>query len=152
MNRLANTLLFVLIGASAAGAVHGDEKRREALALEVMTVTGLPEIGAEVAAGLLSQLKPAFPTVPDELWVEVAGSVSADEIVQLSIPPYVKHFSEEELAALIEFYESPIGKSLLEKMPVVAHETMMIGNEWGQRKVTEIVEKLQAAGYTPVGM
>ena len=114
-----------------------------------MTLTGMPGIGAQAAASLLAQLKPAFPTVPDELWAEIAGTVSSDEIVRLSIPPYVKHFSEEELNGMLEFYKSPLGKAVLEKMPAVQYETMLIGNKWGQRKAEEIVEKLRSAGHEP---
>ena len=109
-------------------------------------------IGAEAGASLLSQLKPAFPTVPDELWAQIAGSVSSDEIVRLSLVPFVQHFSEAELSAMIEFYTSPIGKAVLKKMPQVQYETMIIGNEWGQQKATEILEKLRSAGHEPQGM
>jgi len=41
---------------------------------------------------------------------------------------------------------------VLEKMPAVQYETMMIGNEWAQRKRTAVIEKLQAAGHQPQGM
>lgn len=144
-------LSLALIALTICSVANADEKRREELALEVMTLTGMPEIGSQVAAGLIAQLKPAFPDVPDELWVEVAGTVSADEIVRLSIPPYVKHFSEDELVALVEFYKSPLGRTLMQKMPLVAHETMIIGNEWGQRKAREIADKLRSAGHEPKG-
>ena len=152
MTRLVQVLSLSLIALGLANAVHADEKRRETLALEVMNLTGMSEIGAEAGASLLSQLKPAFPTVPDELWAEIAGSVSSDEIVRLSLVPFVKHFSEAELSAMIEFYTSPIGKAVLKKMPQVQYETMIIGNEWGQRKATEILEKLRSAGHEPQGM
>jgi hypothetical protein len=150
--RPVQALFFILIALGLAGGVYADEERREALALEVMTIVGMPDVGAQVAASLLSQIKPAYPTVSDELWAEIAGAVSPDEIVQLSIAPYVKHFSAEELAAMIEFYESSLGRAVLTKMPAVQYETMMIGNEWGQRKLAEIVEKLKAAGHEPEGM
>lgn len=155
MNRLVPTLpsalMVALTAIALAGTVHADEKRREALAIEVMNLTGMEDIGAQVAEGLLAQLRPAFPTVPETLWAEIAESVTSEEIVKLSIPPYVKHFSEEELAGLIEFYKTPLGQTLLEKMPAVQYETMMIGNEWGQRKAGEIVEKLRSAGHEPKG-
>ena len=152
MARLVRILFLTGIAFGLASAVHADEKRREALALEVMNLTGMSEIGAQAGASLLSQLKPVFPTVPDELWAEIAGSVSSDEIMQLSLAPFVKHFSEAELSAMIEFYTSAVGKAVLEKMPAVQYETMIIGNEWGQQKASEILEKLRSAGHEPQDM
>ena len=151
MARFAQALFVTLIALGLAGAAYADEKRREALALEAITLMAMPDTGAQAAAVLLAQIKPAFPTVPDELWAEIAGTVSSEEIVQLSIPPYVKFFSEEEISAMIEFYKSPVGKAMVEKMPLVQYETMMIGNEWRQRKAAEIVEKLRSAGHDPKG-
>ncbi len=71
--------------------------------------------------------------------------------MQLSVLPYVRHFSTEELVAMVELYKSPLGKALLEKMPAVQYETMLIGNDWGLRKHAEIVEKLKSAGHEPQG-
>jgi hypothetical protein len=150
--RLAQVFCVLLVAFEFANPVLADEKQRQALAREVMTLTGMAEIGDQVSARLLTQLGPVFPTVPDELWVEIIQGISSEEIVQLSIPPYVKHFSEEELAAMVELYKSPLGKAILEKMPAVQYETMVVGNEWGQRKSTEIIEKLKSAGYEPQGM
>ena len=150
--RLVQILFLTLVALGLGSEVRAAEEGREALAREVMDLTGMSEIGAEASASLLAQLKPVFPTVPDELWAEIAGSVSSEEIVRLSVGPFVKHFSEEELSAMIAFYKSSIGKAVLKKMPEVQYETMVIGNEWGQRKATEILEKLKAAGHEPQGM
>ncbi len=151
MARSIQALFVILIAVGLAGGAHADEERREALALEVMALTGMRDIGAQAAATLLSQIKPAYPTVSDDLWGQIAGAVSSDEIVQLSVLPYVRHFSTEELVAMVELYKSPLGKALLEKMPAVQYETMMIGNDWGQRQRAEIVDKLKSAGHEPQG-
>ena len=133
-------------------SAHADEAQREALALEVMILTGMSDVGNQAAAGLVSHIQPAFPTVPDALWLEITESVPSEEFLELAKPPFVKHFTQAELAAMVEFYTSPHGKAVLEKMPAVQYETMVIGNEWAQRKRTEILEKLKAAGYEPQGM
>ena len=46
MTRLVQVLSLSLIALGLANAVHADEKRRETLALEVMNLTGMSEIGA----------------------------------------------------------------------------------------------------------
>jgi hypothetical protein len=90
-----------------------------------------------------------FPTAPDELWVELAEGFSSEEIIKLSVPVYVKHFDEEELGALAEFYESPLGKKVIQKMPMVMQESLAVGNEYAQRKATEIIGRLKGEGYEP---
>ena len=139
---------MAVVGLSLSEA-RADEKRREELALKVMELTGAADVGGQVAAGLLTQLRPMFPTVPEELWKELAEAFSSQEIIELSIPIYVKHFDEEELAALATFYESPLGTKVIQKMPVVMQESMLIGNEYRQRKATEIIDRLKAEGHEP---
>ena len=53
---------------------------------------------------------------------------------------YLKHFTEIELIDMVAFYESETGQSILEKMPVVMQESMIIG----QNLVVENLPKLEA--------
>ena len=46
-------------------------------------------------------------------------------------PIYKKHLTEKELDGMIKFYESDVGKSMIEKMPLITSESMMIGAAWG---------------------
>lgn len=152
MTRFVQVFSLGLAFLAVLPSAHADEKQRGALAVQVMVLTGMSDVGQQAAEGLVSHLKPAFPTVPDALWLEITESVSSEEFLELAKPPFVKHFTQAELSAMVEFYTSPHGKSVLEKMPAVQYETMLIGNEWAQRKRTEILEKLQAGGYQPQGM
>lgn len=152
---MARFLLVLSLGLAWPGllpSAHAEEDEREALAVQVMVLTGMSDVGEQAAEGLIVHLKPMFPTVPDALWLEIGESVSSEEFLELVKPPFVKHFTEAELAAMVAFYTSPHGKAVLEKMPAVQYETMMIGNEWAQRKRTAVIEKLQAAGHQPQGM
>ena len=49
-----------------------------------------------------------------------------------AIKLYVKHYTEEELKAMIEFYKSPVGQSIIAKQGAVMEEMMMIGAKWGE--------------------
>jgi hypothetical protein len=131
---------------------RADVAAREKLARELMQLMGETDVGAHAAAGLLSQMREVFPTVPDETWAELASTFETKELVDLTVGIYVKHFDESELSALIEFYRSEIGRMLIERTPAVMDEIALTGNDWAQRKALEIVEKLQAAGHQPQGM
>lgn len=144
-------VLALLLVAATATSVFGDEKRKRELALEVMDLTGANDAGDGLANGLLSQIRPAYPTVPEEIWEELSLSVSAKELIDLALPIYVRNFSEEELAALVSFYKSPLGRTIIERMPIVMYESNTALGEWNQNKLREIYEKLKAAGYEPQG-
>lgn len=65
-----------------------------------------------------------------------------NEISKRLMPIYLKHLTEEEIDGIIKFYESDIGKSLIEKTPLIMSESMGIGAEWGEQIGKEIVEEL----------
>lgn len=138
-------------GRAAAEEDAGDERKR-ALALEVMEVTGATAYGEEVARGLVAPLRPYFPTVSEELWKELAARFDVGEIVELSIPIYTRNFDEQELAELVEFYRSPLGRKVIDRMPIVMQESMVAFNRWNEEKLHEAIETLKQKGHEPVDL
>lgn len=65
-----------------------------------------------------------------------------NDIVELLIPVYKKYITEEELDAVIKFYESDAGKSFIEKQPIIVQESMTIGAEWGEQLAIKIQDKM----------
>tara|TARA_Y100001949_G_scaffold30849_1_gene23968 strand:- start:635 stop:1039 length:405 start_codon:yes stop_codon:yes gene_type:complete len=65
---------------------------------------------------------------------EVMGS-----LIDLLVPVYQKHFSEQDLKDAIEMYKTPIGKKISEKTPIIAQETMQASMQWGM----ELSQKMQ---------
>ncbi|MBT1450328.1 DUF2059 domain-containing protein [Glaciecola sp. XM2] len=55
---------------------------------------------------------------------------------------YLQNFTEQEIADILAFYQSPAGQSVLRTMPVVAQESMQIGQAMAQNAMP----KLQALG------
>ncbi|NEW84922.1 MAG: DUF2059 domain-containing protein, partial [Mariniphaga sp.] len=47
------------------------------------------------------------------------------------IPVYKKHFTQDDVKAIIAFYESPAGNKLAEKTPLIAVEAMQSSQAWG---------------------
>lgn len=147
-------VVAVLVMTLAPPSVAADEDdvdtRKRALALEVMKVTGVTAQGKQLAQGLLAPIRPYFPTVPEETWDELVLAFDVDQIVEISIPIYMRNFDEKELAQLVEFYESPLGQKVIERMPLVMQESMVVVNNWQQQKLVEVVEQLRQKGYEPV--
>ncbi len=67
---------------------------------------------------------------------EFVGGDLMDEIMERTTPIYATIFSEDELQALVDFYESPRGQSIVGKMP-------QMGPAMGKIMV-EIMPQLQA--------
>ena len=65
---------------------------------------------------------------------EVMGS-----LVDLLVPIYKNHFTEQDLKEAIELYKTPIGKKISEKTPIIAQETMQASMKLGM----ELAEKMQ---------
>ena len=90
--------------------------------------------------------------LPSQRAAKVLGQVYAkemnsDSMIELVIPIYAKHFSHDEIKQLIAFYQSPIGKRLIEEQPAIAQEAMQVGQAWGQQIGQRIAQKLKDAGY-----
>ncbi|MCX6219801.1 MAG: DUF2059 domain-containing protein [Bacteroidia bacterium] len=60
--------------------------------------------------------------------------------VLLLIPVYKKHFTQEEVKAIVAFYETPAGKKLAEKTPMVTMESMQLSQTWAM----SLMGKIQA--------
>lgn len=62
-----------------------------------------------------------------------------ESLIDLLVPVYKKHFSEQDLKDAIEMYKTPIGKKISEKTPIIAQETMQASMQWGM----ELSQKMQ---------
>jgi len=62
---------------------------------------------------------------------------------------YDKYFSNDEILALIAFYESPVGKKTLQILPELQTEAMNRGSELGQQAAAKALDRW-AAEYPEV--
>ena len=62
----------------------------------------------------------------------------------LTIPIYQKHLTQEDIAALNKFYDSPAGKKMIKVQPLIMQESMAVGQAWGQKIAQEVINKYQA--------
>jgi hypothetical protein len=65
---------------------------------------------------------------------------------------YAQNYSAAELKQLQNFYETPLGKKVLEKQPEISAESVAIGRAWGARVGRQAFEEhrqdLQKRGIT----
>jgi hypothetical protein len=126
--------------APAAGA-------KEAAIRRLLEVTGAGQMGVQVMDGLLGSFKKASPAVPDSFWAEFRSEVRAEDLLDLCVPIYAKHFSEDDVRAVIAFYETPAGKRLVKAQPLIMQESMQAGQEWGRTLAQKVIARLKEKGY-----
>jgi len=82
-----------------------------------------------------AQLKSSKPGVTQAKFAAVKKEVFDVEVIALSkqlIPIYRKHFTKEEVKAIIAFYESPIGRKLASQTPLISLESMQVSQNWAK--------------------
>ncbi len=57
-------------------------------------------------------------------WQQINLTNNWKNIQKLMVEVYQKHFTEEELQATLKFYQSPEGRSMMEKMPLMMQDVM----------------------------
>ena len=95
--------------------------------------------GMSKQMGLSEEEKPAFETYMKKVASLMEEEMNWEAIKEPMINIYLKHFSEEEVKGLIEFYKSDLGKSMIQKMPLIMQESMLISQEL----MKDIMPKIQ---------
>jgi hypothetical protein len=136
-------LCIIIAGISAS--VFGQSKRQDIIKLLGVSNTGLQ--AAQMFDLMLPNLKLMAPDAPLTFWTMVKSKLDIDGFVNLFIPIYDKYFSHDDIKELIQFYESPIGKKLLDVTPLMTQESYHIGEEWGQKLALDVLNELRQQGY-----
>jgi uncharacterized protein len=162
MFRVASILLGLsLVGACSAqnlpddAAKHQDTKR---LMEAVGTTQLLQQMIDQTLEQQLRMLRRARPEVPPRFWQnfmkEARQEASPQELMDLIVPIYDRHFTHEEIRQMIAFYETPLGKKISATLPEIQQESLQVGQEWGEslgeRLNRRVKERLNDDGYKPL--
>jgi hypothetical protein len=131
--------LAVLLVASFA--VKAQTEATDADIIKMQQLNGTAGSIEAMYPQILAQLKTMKPGVSDEKWAAAKKEVFDVEVAELNkqlIPIYKKHFTQEDVKAIIAFYETPIGKKLAEQTPQITLESMQISQTWGMGLFSKI--------------
>jgi uncharacterized protein len=85
-----------------------------------------------------TQLSSALSEAMDEIF---AGGFMS-EMMEKLIPAYAEVYSEDELQALVDFYESPMGQRVLRKMPLLGPAAAKVIADVTPKMQADMIEKL----------
>ncbi len=149
--------LFICILISSATSTLADDltEDKKLLIDELLMLTGAADLGeiftriyiAEMT-NFLRQAQPdadprIFTILENEVNEVISDEVGNKKIInELSYPIYHKYLTSEDLADLIVFYQSDLGKKTLSVMPDISREATLAGQEWGKSLGPQIQQRI----------
>ena len=130
-----------------SAAATSEDQAKEHDIRRLLELTGSGKLGVQIAGQMLDQFRHSLPDVPAEFWDQVKLEMKPQELNNMIVPIYAKHFTDSDIQELIKFYESPVGKKLVASLPQVTQEAMAAGQQWGQNVARKVQERLKAKGY-----
>jgi uncharacterized protein len=142
------TLVFFLISTMGIALAQTDVEYKAALR-KMFEASGQRETFKATIPQIITMFKQQKSGVPDAIWDEFAKEAesSIDEIFDMLTPVYEKHLTLADVKKITEFYQSPSGKKLAEKTPLITQESMAVGQQWGMKLGQKLMQKLQSNGY-----
>ena len=151
MKILRMLALLVVVVTTAPTPAAQAQDATDAQIRKLLDVMNSGDMGVQIMSEMIGQFATIYPDVPQEYWDEFMARVDAGDLDDMVTPIYQRHFSEEEVLAMTEFYETPLGQSVLAKLPVVMQESMAAGQAWGEQLVRDLLADLEEEGYEVPG-
>ena len=98
---------------------------------------------------MINYYKQNNPQISSQYWDNSLKHVDYNELVQKLVPVYSKHFTEQEIVDLLNFYNTSTGKKMIDKMPVILQESMEIGRKWGIELAQKIEKEIPVTTTSP---
>jgi hypothetical protein len=137
----------------APPTVSSSSTSKERKVRRLMVLTGAEDTGKQML-DMMSRHFERMPNVPPGFMRTFREVAAEESMVDLLVPVYMKHFSEEDLDAAIAFHESPAGKRFIAAQPLVLQESMRIGEQWGahlaEKTLRALVEQQREQEHRPV--
>jgi hypothetical protein len=131
-----------------------------AAARELVTASRATDQVKMLLPAIMQQLKPAIvqgrPEVArdfDAVMPQLIDAMAArsEAFAEGIVLIYARNFTADELRQVTAFYQGPVGQKFLEKMPVIAQESMAMGQKFGQDIAGELrnrmIEELRKRGH-----
>ena len=129
-----------------ASPIADPEKHR--LIQDMLARTKAVELAMQTIEGSVAQQRLANPRIPAVFWDRFLTRARAGrgEFEGLMAGIWDRHFTTDEVRQLLAFYDTPLGKKLLASTPAITQESMLAGQQWGQRIGAAVGAELDAEG------
>ena len=148
MKKVFNTLFLVLL-VSATSFAQVDKEYTKTLK-KMFAVSGANESYNAAIKQMFTMFKQQYTNVEADIWEELEkefSQTSINDLTEKLVPIYAKYMTKDDLVAMINFYETPIGKKYAKNTPLIMQESMQVGQEWGMQIGQDFTEKMKKKGY-----
>jgi hypothetical protein len=162
---MKKTSVLLLLIMTTFHFVNAQDAAKKADIMKLLEMAGIYDMGDEYAKAISEQvthaLKKSKPKTTDktigilnkELKIVINNAMREPQgIGDIISKTYAKYFTHDEVKKLIAFYETPVGKKLLEVTPIVQKEYLTEGQKWfssiGPTVIKRLRGRLQKKGIT----
>jgi len=151
------SFLFCAFGHSQARADELTPQKRADIR-KLMVITGAAKIGVQFADAMMQSLtktlKATRPDIPDRVFAVMQNELvslfqekmeAPNGLIDQVIPIYDRYLTHSEISELLAFYQTDLGRKVIDILPKVTSESMAAGQAWGQSLGPEIAQRLQEA-------
>ena len=132
--------------------VFGDEEKQLKLAFTLVEQTNMSDMFVELAETFM---QPYFEKYEDPESTDLSRPnrlkeafhnevrMGKDELKWMLAGIYAKHFTENELSEIVQFFDSPAGAAWLDKRLMVQTDSEQLGLEWGKMVTQRVFQKIE---------
>jgi len=152
LSRIA--VVFLALSFGTAAAAPSPQAVKLDLAMQVMAASHARDNAMMIIDTMMPQMiqmiKGNTHDIPDKVLKRFQVLARADllaalpELMKSEAEIYARHFSEEDLRALLAFYKSKAGQHMIAEMPKIMKETMPLGMMWGEQAGRDAMTKALA--------
>jgi hypothetical protein len=145
----------VAVALMAVGpAAQGQQPSAAAMttAKQLIAATAATTVFTPLIAGVVEQAKLLYlqqnPGLAKDL-NEIAEKMRADlaprfaELSDEMAKLYATRFTDPELKAILVFYQSPVGKKLLDQQPYVVDDSMKFAQDWANKLSDQVIAQMR---------
>jgi hypothetical protein len=138
---MAWTVTFCLLVTPAVADSINPAKRADIEKL--IRITGPPDVTRQTSDFFIRQfsqkIKASRPDLPAKTYRILSEEINkvVDEhmtskggFLDMVVPIYAKHFNHAEIKALLNFYQTDLGRKTIKVWPLILQESMLLAQDW----------------------
>ena len=113
---------------------------------QLFEVMHMSQVFGQMNAQMASVMTQAAPCVPASYWQGFIDANGTQQLLSRMVPIYQSHFTADDVAGLLKFYQSPLGQKVIAQMPLAMAEGMKASQQWGRERGQAMIKDLQQKG------
>jgi len=153
MVRILTAFGVVALCVSGAAAQESLTEAKRADIVQLMQVTGSAQLGLQFGDALVTaftdSVKRVRPDIPPRMVEIIRDEVNkllqqqVAVLIEQVVPIYHQQFTHDEIKGLLQFYGTPLGRKVIQAMPMILQQSMAVGQVWGKSLAPTIEDRLR---------